>query len=425
MPLANNLQTATEFLDESKAGFIVEPVTLARMPSWTLADGALSHVSGGFFSVIGAEFDPSSDRSRQALFLYQPQSAINGLLTCVREGRRHFLLQARAEPGNLGGAQYGPTLQSTPANYLRMHGGKASPYLEFFTRLRPDLRVLHDSVQLDLGGRYLFKSKRVIVVECPADVPVEDGFIWVAPDVITESVACSTFLNTDLRALLAVWAWEFEGGEGELSPACRHVAASMRLPPRAPVLGRVMESLGAGIAAYRLVDLARLQDWRITDRGIVGQAAQCGIDVGYFHVEARRREVSSWQQPLIVSRTSGHARLVCRLMDGVLEVLVTVEAEAGLQTGKAVLPSQLRYPGAAPADSEPCGRVLLQTTESDEGGRFYRNASTCELVLAEPGYESAGVWLRVSELKWLLARSNVCAIQLRCLASFLLGELAL
>lgn len=424
MLIANNLQSAIEFLDESRAGFVVEPTALAQMPSWSIAEGALSHVSGGFFSIVGAQFDLTGLR-REALFLYQPQSAINGLLTCVRGGRRYVLLQARAEPGNLGCAQYGPTLQSTPANYLRLHGGRASPYIDLFTRFHPALRVLHDSVQLDLGGRYLFKSKRVIVAQCPAELPAEDGFIWVGTDVISQAVTCPTFLNTDLRALLGVWQWDAEAGEVGCAPVSHHVANSMRLPPRASVLARVLGGLPADIAPYRFVEIPRLQGWRVTDSGIVGQAASCEIDVGYFHVEAHRREVATWQQPLIVSRTRGHARLVCRMADGVFEVLVTLGTEAGLQTGRAVLPSLLRYPGAAHVAAEPCGRVLLQTTESDEGGRFYRNASTYEIVLAPPGYEVNGIWLRVSEVKRLLALSNVCAIQLRCLVSFLLGKLDL
>ncbi len=425
MRIANTLPSARAFLDESTTGFVVEPVTLAHMPSWSIADGALSHVSGGFFSVVGVQFEPSAGHGRQAVFLYQPQSAINGLLTCVRDGRRYVLLQARAEPGNLGCAQYGPTLQSTPANYLRLHGGKTSPYIDLFTRFHPDLQILHDSMQLDLGERYLFKSKRVVVAQCPAELPAEDGFIWVGADVIGQSVACSTFLNTDLRALLAVWQWETTAGEGGCAPASTVVADSMRLPPRAPVLARVLEGLGTGIAPCRFVDIARLPDWRVTATGIVGQSAACQIDVGCFHVEARGREVAAWQQPLVVSRGRGHARLVCRVVDGVFEVLVTLGTEAGLQTGTAVLPSHLRYPGAPGVDPQPCGRVLVQTTESDEGGRFYRNASTCEIVLAPQGYEGSGIWLTVSELKRLLALSNVCAIQLRCLTSLLLGELDL
>lgn len=423
MPIANSLQLMQDFLDESRLGFVIEPIGLERMPSWKIADGALSHTSRGFFNVVGVVFDGDRGTAPQeALYLYQPQSAINGLLTCRIDGQRHFLLQARAEPGNLGQAQYGPTLQSTPANYLRAHGGKATPYIDLFTTYTPGITILHDSMQLDLGRRYLFKSKRVIVAECAADLPLEEGFIWVPAAVINQAVALPTFLNTDLRALFGVLDWDAPAA-GELGPLTAEVAASLAAPPRPEVLARVAEALHGRLARYRFRDIARLDGWEITDRGIRERIANQGFEVGYFHVEARRREVASWQQPLIDSRSRGQATLLCRIADGRLEVLVEAAAEPGLQTGKALLPSHLRYPGAPPEVAAPPGKVVLQTIESDEGGRFHCDASTYEIVLAPSGERSDGIWLRISELKRLLASSNLCTIQLRCLASFLLGEL--
>ena len=64
--------------------------------------------------------------------LYQPQGAINGMLTRRIDGERQFLFQARAEPGNVGEVQFGPTLQSTPANYLQFHGGRTSDFFPHF-----------------------------------------------------------------------------------------------------------------------------------------------------------------------------------------------------------------------------------------------------------------------------------------------------
>lgn len=66
--------------------------------------------------------------------------------------------------------------------------------------------------------------------------------------------------------------------------------------------------------------------------------------------------------------------------------------------------------------------MLLRTAASDEGGRFFRDVSRYELVMTSPDDESPGVWLRVSELKWLLANSNIVSIQLRGLTSLLLGS---
>ncbi|OOY46476.1 hypothetical protein BOV93_09865 [Solemya velum gill symbiont] len=71
--------------------------------------------------------------------------------------------------------------------------------------------------------------------------------------------------------------------------------------------------------------------------------------------------------------------------------------------------------------------MLLNTTESEEGGRFYRDINGYEIILIEGRQEYFGIdsssyyWARVSELKRLLNLSNCCSIQLRCIASLLLG----
>lgn len=421
--IAVSMASLDDLLQESREGFQVQPIGLAGMPSWHFCDGALSHVSGGFFSVMGVRFEPSeSGPGSDALYLYQPQSAFNGLLTCEVDGQQFFLLQARAEPGNVGQAQFGPTVQSTPANYLRVHGGKTTPYFEWFSTFRPDAQVLHDSVQLDLGGRYLFKSKRVIVARCPADIQVLEGFAWVPARLVNAAVGRSTFLNTDLRALLGLCAWG--AGQGQLVPVSGLVCESLRQPVRAEALAGVVQALQGGAAAgYRLQDIENMPGWRVADDGIFEVNGHQGFDVGYFQIEARRREVARWQQPLIQSRTEGCVRLLCRVVDGVLEACVRVAAEPGLQTGKALLPSHVRYPGAAGPDAAVPGRLLARTRESDEGGRFFQDVSVYELILLNPLAEADGLWLRVSELRWFLSCSNFCTIQLRVLGSLLLGDL--
>lgn len=423
IPIADSMLSLTDLLEDSRAGFEVVPTGLSSMPTWHFNEGALSHVSGGFFSVVGVRFEATDQAPRRdALFLFQPQSAINGLLTCVVDGIQHFLLQARAEPGNVGQAQFGPTLQSTPANYLCVHGGKATPFIEWFSTHRPDVQVLHDSVQLDLGERYLFKSKRVIVAKCSADIAVPEGFVWVPAWLVNAAASRSTFLNTDLRALFGLCAWG--AGAGDLVPLSHWVTQSSRLPLRADaVAGVVLALQGGGSARYALQSVASMTGWRAADDGIFDEAGGQGFDVGYFHVEARRREVARWQQPLIKSRSEGCARLLCRVVDGVFEVCVRVGAEWGLQTGRALQPSYLRYPGAAGADPQMGVRVLLQTRESDEGGRFFQDASVYEIIQVASGAQVEGCWLRISELKWFLSCSNFCAIQLRVLGSLLLGEL--
>jgi oxidase EvaA len=421
---ADNMKSLESFLDEAKQGFVVEKISLDQLPDWSFQDGALSHRTGGFFSVAGIKPDQPSDDER--VLLYQPQSAITGLLTSICNGERYFLLQARAEPGTLCMAQFGPTIQSTPANYLRLHGGMASPYVDWFTTFKPTVRVLHDSMQLDLGERYLFKSKRLIVAECAIDVKVSPGFIWAPARLITQALGKSAFFNIDLRSLLNVCPWDVIGTH-DLSPASDIVRKSLACAPRPAVFSQLLHAINGRPLPYRFMNIQSLVGWDITDVGLYDRRGQQGFDVEYFYVEARGREVRAWGQPLINSRSEGLASLSCRVNNGILEILVRIGRELGLQTGKALLPTLLQYPGRAHTPARQAEHFLMRTTESDEGGRFFCDASVYQLILedtCQTEVEPDLMWVSVSELKHLLEHSNLCSIQLRGLASLLLGDLA-
>ena len=260
--IAASLEGLSAHLDHSRRGFRVETVPLAAAGPWRLVDGAITHESGGFFNVIGIEF---ADQPGQGdVFLYQLQSAITGLLRTTIEGEQHFLLQARAEPGTYGIAQYGPTIQSTPANYLRLHGGMATPFVEYFSTHMPNVRLYADSVQLDLGERYLMKSKRLMLAECRADILLKPNFIWVPARVVREAISQSAFLNIDLRSLLAVTPWESAAGVRGLTPASEDVRESLAAPVRPDVLGAIASRLTGRVSDARFVDLASLENWQLT-----------------------------------------------------------------------------------------------------------------------------------------------------------------
>ncbi|MCR9084629.1 MAG: NDP-hexose 2,3-dehydratase family protein, partial [Cyclobacteriaceae bacterium] len=134
---ADSNETLLDFLKvtKEKSEFVLKEIEFKSQNQWDFSDGALSHTSKGFFQVIGVE--NLADRSDQKLMLYQPQSALTGLIITRQHNELYVLLQARVEPGNTGVIQFGPTIQSTPANYLRLHGGKATAYIEYFTSFVP------------------------------------------------------------------------------------------------------------------------------------------------------------------------------------------------------------------------------------------------------------------------------------------------
>ncbi|MGE4084931.1 MAG: NDP-hexose 2,3-dehydratase family protein [Vicinamibacterales bacterium] len=431
---ASSVDDMRQVLSSGSDGFVCEPIAMRDATAWRLTDGAISHVSGGFFSVVGVT-PRGDDEGRPLVLLYQPQSAFNGLVVASRDDELFVLLQARVEPGNLGVAQYGPTVQSTPANYLRVHGGRPTPYLECFQHARTGVAPVGDWTELDLGSRYLLKNKRLVCVEAIGSLPVEPGFLWVPASLLKKAVLEGALMNTDLRSMLAVMPWSQWPSRDDLDDVGRAAHTSLARRPRPAIIGGALAQVGRPRPPVRLVPLTELDHWDLNEYGLfeLEPAAQ-GFDVQFFRIEAPTREVPRWTQPLLNSRTRGRVVLALAVVDGALQALVHGRGEPGLSTGAAMYPTYVASPGgSAPASDsaaleglQACQpTTLAHTLESDEGGRFFRDESDFELVLVDEAVDVGEDyrWVTLSELKCLLGISNVCSIQLRCIASMLLALL--
>jgi len=108
----------------------VEEIDVNDLDKWNIDNdsGNIKHESGGFFEVIGVKVSNTFDREVGKKGWTQPIIAKNpgGILGIIMKrinGIPHYLLQAKAEPGNIGKLQLSPTLQATTSNLLKAHGG--------------------------------------------------------------------------------------------------------------------------------------------------------------------------------------------------------------------------------------------------------------------------------------------------------------
>lgn len=404
----------------------VERVPLAECAGWTFHDGAISHVSGGFFDVGGLLSAGAAD---ERVVFHQRQSALTGLILSRGTSDISVLVQMRQEPGNLLGAQLAPTIQSTPANYLAVHGGRRSEYVDAFTRHSLSFATLSDSYQFDLARRYYRKSKRAVVLDAIETIPAEPGFLWLSGLELAAMVTESALVNADLRTLLALAPWSANPASG-LVPVSGAVRDSLVHELRREALAPIFTGPNrAESEPLHPVSLDRLTDWQMTDDAIVNLNHADGPEVRYYRVHAPDREVSHWCQPLLWVSGEGEVTLAHRDNGGLFEVAVRVVVDPTLG-GPVLLPTKVRYPEDAPPDdcqlsttTSPTGR--LSTLECDEGGRFLENASRYRVVPIEDLEHTIRteelIWLSISELKWALSRSLLASMQLRVISSHLLG----
>jgi oxidase EvaA len=188
----------------------VVEVPIGELARWTVdpTTGWISHETGEFFRVIGVCVRNASGRETASWcqpIIYQPEMGILGILVQERDGVDHYLLQAKAEPGNLGKLQLSPTLQSTVSNLRRAHGGLKSPFADYFESPRPG-SVIYARYQGEDGGRLHLKQNLNMLVRAPADeeLAIPDDFAWVTMYQIKQLLKHENVVNIAARSVISV-----------------------------------------------------------------------------------------------------------------------------------------------------------------------------------------------------------------------------
>ena len=411
--VANTVADLQSYLQSTigDSQFELTPVPFSAQDAWQPTNGMLSHKTGGFFHVIGLQH---TDTGRQHLALYQPQSALTGLLVCRQNNQWYVMVQARIEPGNIGIGQYGPTIQSTPANYMRLHGGKATPYLDCFMGINPHAQPIAATTHFDLGKRYYQKDKTVSYVETTHLLPTEENMIWTPLPVLAQALALDNFINTDLRTFIAVMDWDV-------------LTLKNTLPKPAKLNAAVLYDSHKGLTNYRIIPINDLVNWQFGQTGVEATQGQ-GVDAPVYHVTCTNREVNSWYQPLFRTGGQGLVVLLVRQASRGLEYLLSIHPEWGINGQLAVHPSFVWYGEERNPDNDPDFKeisILADTIQSEEGGRFYKDENRYRVLEVGPDYapNEHQHWVNAATLKAVLKSSGRPSIQLRCAAALLVGRL--
>jgi oxidase EvaA len=412
MSIINTVQELKKFIKEVDETIQqkITSIPFSKQEAWGIKDDVLTHKTKGFFYVTGIE---SLDNNlEQHLMLYQPQSALTGLLLCKKNNRTYILLQARTEPGNVNFIQFGPTVQSTAANYLKLHGGKATSYIDYFLHYNPDSNLITHSIQHDLGKRYYQKSKTHHYVEVQELLACDSHMAWVSKESIFEILETDNLVNPDLRSLLSVFDWDHF--HNNLQPEEIDITSCLR-----------KTSVNIKRSKHKLVSLDQLDHWKISDTEISTECQKLP-SVKMFHCIGESREVREWFQPLICVNGEGLSQLLFREIKGEIEYLITVDHEVGISTNFAMYPTNNFY---AEDDSSEYkvinGELHCEFIQCDEGGRFFQNNIKYQVYKVNNDYpvEKNQIWVTKKGLKEILATSNIASLQLRCISSSIIDQL--
>ncbi|UPT62214.1 MAG: NDP-hexose 2,3-dehydratase family protein [Hyphomonadaceae bacterium JAD_PAG50586_4] len=191
----------------------VESIPVLECREWSLhpETGTIRHKSGEFFYVEGLRVSNTGGRENSGGW-DQPMltqvgfdGGILGLLRQRKDSVPLYLVEAKAEPGNYRMVQISPTLQATFSNLKRAHAGRKPRFAEYFEAPAENGALVHyDQWMSEDGGRLTNKRNKGMIVEAPADKPLEapDGFMWLSLWQIKECFHDDAWINPHLRMLM-------------------------------------------------------------------------------------------------------------------------------------------------------------------------------------------------------------------------------
>ena len=424
------VEQAGAWLEERRlaSSLAVRPIPFAECAEWIAGD-EIRHRTGRYFQVVGVSVEDGPLAGWQQPLLRQTEVGILGFLVRPTDRETEWLVQAKTEPGNVGGTQLAPSVQATQSNYMRVHGGAETRHLGWFVAPPPDASVAADLLASEQGTRFLHKANRNVVVETAADVgPLEPAWRWLTASTVRALLTRDFRINTDARSVIVTAPWRLIAGGSDPfqprpadTPFRRRLVRSAAAPPVPdPVLTSLTERQSRAKQALHERALSALRGWSFTDRSL--SAAASATSLICVAVTTEDREIAAWCQPLLHTDETTCDLWCAPGDDGVLRFAFRYAIEPGLIAGVELGPTS-QSDAPTPTPRTPADAVVrLEVRQSDEGGRFACSVCHYRIVeLPRPAESPDLVWLTVADIAALIARPMTFTNEARSAVSLLVS----
>lgn len=194
----------------------VTKIPLDECRGWHIDEetGYVVHDSGEFFAVEAIEVTMSDSREVGAGGWCQPvltqvgdDGGVLGLLRTRLNGSPHYLVQAKAEPGNYGLVSLSPAVQATFSNLKRAHGGSMPIFASYFyPEPDPSGTEIARAWLSEDGGRLFNKRNLGIVLDIDdgGSLDLRDDFRWVSMWQIKQLFNEDAWVNPHLFRLISM-----------------------------------------------------------------------------------------------------------------------------------------------------------------------------------------------------------------------------
>jgi len=421
--MENKFQTILELFEKfedikKNNHFSVKEIPFNELKQWSWkGDGYdyIAHDSGKFFMIEGirvkTNFGALSTWDQP--IIKQREIGILGILSKWIDEQRYYLMQAKMEPGNVNILQLSPTVQATKSNLTQVHKGNAPAYLEYF--LEPK-KVMIDQLQSEQGGRFLQKRNRNMVIDVEDDVKILDGFFWLTLADIKELLKYDNFVNMDARSVIATIPHNLTSYDSHQENTTQQI------------LSWYIDQKFKYELVIEKIPIDFMENWKITGNSI--KQDDRFFSVIAVEIEAGNREVASWTQPIIKDTNEGLVGLLKKNIRGTDHYLMQAKVMPGnmdiIDLSPTITISNWKYF----IDKEPkprfykyftdskIAKILYNTLQSEEGGRFYHMQTKNMIVEIKDDIEIPDnyKWMSYKQIMELM-KLGMCNIETRSLIS--------
>jgi len=426
----------------------IERINFSDMKLWQFDNKTsnLKHNTGNFFSIDGIHVytNYGSINQWEQPIINQPEIGFLGFITKTFNDILYFLVQAKIEPGNVNKIQISPTLQATKSNYTCAHKGKSPAYLEFFKN-QNRCEILLDQLQSEQGARFFKKRNRNIIIKTNEDIEISENFIWLTLGQIKKLINFNNLINMDTRTVISGIPFGDINEKTIVNISSLKNAFSRDMLFSALNTNKALHSFDDIIAWFtqmktkydlniRKIKLSDVSNWVVEENQIRH------LDNKYFkviaaNIEIDNREVSSWMQPLIQPAQEGLIAFIIKKINGIYHFAVQAKVECGnfdiIEMAPTVQCLTGNYKetkfGSLPfldyIINAKSNQIIIDTMQSEEGGRFYKEQNRNLIIKADDNIElvlpTNYCWMTLHQLLTFLKFNNYLNIQTRSLISAL------
>ena len=389
----------------------ITQIPLDSMNLWAYdeEEGRIKHASGKFFSIDGIRVKTNYGLKAtwDQPIINQPEIGFLGILTQMKKGVLHFLLQAKIEPGNINVVQLSPTLQATKSNYTRVHKGKTPLFLEYFNGEK-EVKVLVDQLQSEQGARFFKKRNRNIIIEIPEDekLDIPDNFIWLTLNQLKKLMSMDNVVNMDTRTVIsAINYGHFSNIESLVksssnlsSDEINQIYSLLRDDNPFRSIENILSWMTNLKSKYELlverIPLNMVKGWTYDDETVYNNEQKYFTVIG-THVQIDNREVTSWDQPMIKPAQEGLIGFIIKRIYGTYHFLVQAKVEIGCFDVLEIAPTVQCLTGNYRENQNEYSvpfidyfmnpkafRLIHKTMQSEEGGRFFQEQNLNMIIEA-------------------------------------------